>query len=313
VHDWTEIATAFERIVARLGWPLSRAHLADFRGDLLAEPLGSFAYEALLAECQLSSDSKGDLLARALAIYSKVPLFPHGLARPGGTRTSSPLEALRHACTAFPDQGDPVAGVGTYGELARVVRFDTLKRNLPLRGRYGSYSSAFDGSLWKGLLAKPSMFRNPELLSSLVGRIRGGAEPNLFSTLAAVVDAETHSLSSEQIAAKFRDRLGLPHLEGQEVAELRIPESVARYSGCFRKPTFADAGAYPPFLPSDRGDPTGFARDLSASDPKTPGWPEIWHGDVTAREASGVRFLGIPRPPLSSTNPFFPLAAAASA
>jgi hypothetical protein len=112
----------------------------------------------------------------------------------------------------------------------------------------------------------------------------------MFSSLASW--SEGLGLTGSDLAEQVRDSLGLPHLAGSEVLEVRISEETVRSRRVFKKPTFADSGGYPPFLPSGKTDRYGYARDIASADLAARGGPEVWHTALPAREVSGLRLLG---------------------
>jgi len=252
-----------------------------WREALLKLPTRDLPLKNLAAEYHLLDPQKLLLLLETARHYLR-----HG---------TDPLLSLASGCMAFIDLGDPIEEA--VGELARFMDFDlALELYLPLFGSNGVYYDP-NGRLWKEQLSRTEIVREPELFKGLKDRIRGGGDVNAFSTLASWVDSHT-STNSAELAGLVRDKLGLPHLATVSILEIRIPEEAARASGLLRKPTFADSRGYPPFLPSQREDKYGYARDLSVEDPESRGGPEVWHGPVKAALVSGLRFLGRPMPEL---------------
>lgn len=257
--------------------PLQNAFKGWFAA-LVALPTEDLCLANLAAEYHLTHDDKMDLL------LDTTLNFMDG--------TQDPRAALCAACMRYVDRGDPI--VEEIGELARFIDFQAARKWLLPRRSLPGLLYSLDGTLWKERLSHTEVVRDPEILSQLRGRIRGCNDIKAFSTLASWVDAQKAD-SLEELAAIVRDKLGLPHLEEACVLELRIPEAAVRQGGNpIQKPTFADAGGYPPFLPSRRENQCGHARDLSTPEPEEQGGPEVWHAPLDARLASGLRYLGRP-------------------
>jgi hypothetical protein len=247
---------------------------------LLDLPTRDLPLRSLANECHLKPYEKMRLLLAATYSYMKC----------GG----NPIKAFLPGCKRFPNRGTPIAE--GCGELSRFIDFERARDLLPMDGPEGLYFS-LDGdlNLWKDRLNSVEVIRETSLLESLEGYIQGGEIFKLFATLSRWVD-DQKAASSEELAEMIRDKLGLPHLEEACVLEIRIPEKAVRSGGNeIRKPTFADAGGYPPFLPSRLEDEYGLARDLASDDLETRGGPEVWHHPVEARLASGLRYLGQPK------------------
>lgn len=95
----------------------------------------------------------------------------------------------------------------------------------------------------------------------LVGPITSRAG-NVFSTPDAYVEPFR---MQEDFAAVVRDHLGVPHLDDLALLEIRLNAAVVANSGIVKKPTFADALGYPPFMASSPDDTEhGWARLLRA-------------------------------------------------
>jgi hypothetical protein len=249
-------------------------------------PAGYLCFHSLEMETHLSEDDKLALLVRAGIDFIN--------QEKRGGPAPRPLESFVQACLRFPDKGDKIEE--PIGEMARFVDFEVAARYYFPTDRpeamYLSFSSSETSALWKkNRLRESVLVRDPLFQRSLEGRIRGTNDVNVFSTLADWV--ERLGLQGLALAERMRDALGLPHLARKHVLELRIPESAFR-EGQMLKPTFADAGGYPPFLPSRPGDAYGFARDLSMDESKTRGFPEVYHPPLATREISGLRYLGGP-------------------
>lgn len=287
MHTWDEIRTAFAGEYPDAVWTRG---LERWRLDVTAIPAGIYALENLGAERQLLLPLKLKILAITLSHYlpcvrdDGVPT--HTAA---GSLLNDPLAALKVACGRFLDRGDTIRDLPPCGELARFMKFAHAPSILPYEGPHSVYRS-WSGRAWNEVLATHKPLRSMGLLQHLQGKIRGGEEINVFSTRAHWVD-DTLGVYGSDLSACVRDQLGCPHLDGHALLEVRIPEREARASGAFRKPTFADAGGYPPFLCSGDGDAYGYGRNIAAPVPGTQGGPEVWHGDVNSRVASGLRYL----------------------
>lgn len=282
-----QLAQDFEEYLAHFPSDDAPALLDAFqrwREALQSLPTRDLPLKSLAAEYQLSHKEKLRLLFHVTLHYLH--------------HTNDPIRALTSGCLRFIDRGDPIEE--ELGELARFIDFESACQFLlPVCDSEGVYYS-LDGRLWREKLSGPAVVRDPALLKELQGRIRGGSDVNAFSTLASWVDSHNVSCLTE-LAELVRDKLGLPHLAETAVLEIRIPEAVVRCGGRkIQKPTFADSGGYPPFMPSRREDRYGYARDLSVDDLDTRGGPEVWHCPVEAPLASGLRYLGRPRTDLRS-------------
>lgn len=289
---WLDIRTEASKFAAAAGWVLSTRALATWRAALKACVAGDLVIDALQQEYQITLEQKGEIVATAAARFDKTGAFS-GNPWDATGRFPSAHDALVVALGQFPDCGDDVQM--ECGELARVFPWERMKEILPHVHRFGAYYSS-SWSSWKRILARPTPFRDRALLDALQGRICGSRDPNIFSTLADWVDRL--GLAGDHLAERLRNELGLPHLRQKELAEVRLTEQTVRGTGILKKPTIADARAYQPFMPSSPVDETGIARDVSSRNRRRRGGPEVWHGDVTARQASGLRFIGAPGSPL---------------
>jgi hypothetical protein len=203
----------------------------------------------------------------------------------------NPLKALQFACARFPDLGTQIPELPPCGEVARFIKFQHAPSILPYEGPESVYHS-WSGRAWSEVLSTPQPLRRKLLMERLQGRIRGGEEINVFSTLGQWID--DLGVRGPELSARVRDLLGCPHLDGHALLEVRVAEKAVRATGTFCKPTFADAGGYPPFLASADEDTFGYARDISAPRPGARGGPEVWHGDLPSNRASGLRYLAAP-------------------
>lgn len=290
MHTWDEIRAAFAGQYPDPAWTRG---LERWRRDVAALPAGTYTLENLGAERQLLLPIKLQILAIALSHYRPC-------VRDDGVPTQTaaagllddPLGALQVACGRFPDLGLPIPDIPPCGDLARFMKFRHAPSILPYEGPHSVYRS-WSGRAWNEVLATQKPFKGTALLQHLQGRIRGGEEINLFSTRADWVD-NTLGVYGSDLSARVRDQLGCPHLDGHALLEVRIPEREARATGVFGKPTVADAGGYPPFLCSGDGDAYGYGRDIAAPAVGTQGGPEVWHGPLKSRVASGVRYLPPP-------------------
>jgi hypothetical protein len=287
MDDWASIETAYRDLLARENLPVAEAiaQLGRWRSLLLSSDGGRASLDSLERECYLTIDEKALIVFGAIIEFAPSGTFDHHPQYEG-----KPFAALASSCARYPDKGPEIPV--SCGELARFMLFEHASHIIPRLHLQSVFCSKTGRSL-RAYLSDPLNFRNPRLLRALEGRIRGGKDVNVFSTTATWVDS--HRLDAEALAERVRDGLGLPHLEQEEVVEIRILEETVRTSGTFRKPTFADAQGWPPFLPSTSGDVFGQARDIGTAPPGERGGPEIWHGDLLARQASGIRFLGRPR------------------
>jgi hypothetical protein len=282
LDPWPTIRAACLELLRQSGVDADAAarELSRWYAQLTVTAGGLVSVESLEVESYLTLDEKARLVYAAISEFASAGVFPDA-----PRAESKPHTALALGCMQFPDHGPDISD--TAGELARFQAFNHARRMLSRAGLPGLYSSP-SGSSARDLLANPLNFRNPRLLRTLEGRLRGGMDVNIFATTAEWIDSQGDS--GDALAERVRDGLGLPHLDGQEVVEIRIPENVVRHSGTFKKPTFADAQGWPPFLPSRADDAFGYARYLAALPQR--GGPEIWHGPLLARQASGIRLLG---------------------
>jgi hypothetical protein len=289
MHSWDDITAAFSGRYPGDDWVKG---LDRWRSDVAALPAGKYVLENLGAERQLPLLTKLQILFITLSHYRPC-VREHGIptATAADRLTDEPLKALQTACGRFPDLGDPIPTSPPCGEVSRFMKFSHAPSILPYEGPQSVYQS-WSGRAWNELLSSRRPLRGKDLLQRLQGKIRGGEEINVFSTRAEWVDAQ--GAYGSDLSARMRDLLGCPHLDGHGLLEVRIPEHEARATGAFRKPTFADAGGYPPFLCSADEDTYGYGRDISAPRAGERGGPEIWHGPLASRVASGVRYLPPP-------------------
>jgi hypothetical protein len=286
MQSWDEIAAAF---AGRYPGDVWTRGLERWRADVAALPAGKYVLENLGAEHQLPLETKLQMLFITLGHYRPCVMDDGIPTRIAADRlVNEPLMALQVACGRFPDLGAPIPPSPPCGEVSRFMKFGHAPSILPYEGPQSVYHS-WSGRAWNEVLSGRRPLKGKDLLQRLQGKIRGGEEINVFSTRAEWVDDQ--DVYGAELSARVRDLLGCPHLDGHGLIEIRIPENEARATGAFSKPTFADAGGYPPFLCSTDADAYGYGRDISALRPGERGGPEIWHGPLPSRVASGVRYL----------------------
>lgn len=278
-HVAGDLAAVADRASVNTAWELWETAL---RGSV---PAGDFALEGLENDQQLGLDSKSALMVECLLTYGP---SAERLNQANDESTPCPLTALERACRRFPSRGRGATLPSGAAELSRVLPFPALERLLPRKGANAFYRSE-SGRSWKSRLSG-AVLRDLAVMRQLQGLIQSRDSPHVFMTTSDWVDDLERT--GDDLAGKVRDTLGLPHFDLREMCEVRVREETARASGSFLVPTFADAGGYPPFLPSTPTAEFGIARNLT--DSTVVGGPEVWVGDMNASDASGLRFIGIP-------------------
>lgn len=286
-QSWPDLEEAFLNSLPGDGREAGREALSTWHtalGNEITTGIADIILDNLSNERHFSLAEKAMLLHSALLWFEPSARFTgEPLATP--FRYDSPSEALREACRAYAGRGTPIER--SEGDVAHFITFSALTHFYPRKGAPAAENSLTQRS-WRDLLAGAEFKMETEIVEALQGMVWP-----YFSTLADWVD--DLGVSGGTLAARIRDLLGCPHFDGEELVEFRITDEVAR-AECFNKPTFADAEAYPPFLPSREEDEYGYARDLGG---EGRGGPEIWHRCLLA-QSHAARLLEVPSQPIPS-------------
>jgi hypothetical protein len=290
MNAFDDILAAAEQIAVNkwTGSQPFRQRAMIWREEILAVDGGLLTIANLECERYLTLEEKAGVVY--LAVMSHTP--PSVLPAPDRAEyLPHAFRALERSCLSFPDRGPDIRQLT--GDLTRYMTLAVAKeRLLPVTGAFAVYRGS-SPTVLAGLLKTPAGTRHPEFIRHLRGRIRGSTDVNVFSTLAAWSESVPH----EDLSARARDGLALPHLDGHEVIELRFRENTARGTSVFKKPTFADSLGRPVFWPSTEDDKYGFTRDLAVG-LTARGGPEVWHGPFAATSITRVRALSAARIPM---------------
>jgi hypothetical protein len=274
-----------------------RTCIEQYRQALVSEPGGEYTLYSLEVEDHhhLNLADKAEIIRRALFSFDGTFCHLEHLPPPDNlVPFPNALRAFGHGCSVYLDAGTKVDR-GACGELVSYRKFEKFRGEIKRDSPWAMYS---DEDL-KKKLGSGSVTRDAGLLDALCDDNRKRA----FSTLATWVaehekEVARNKKHRSQLPDEVRDLLGCPHFHNCELVELRFAEVSVR------KPTLADSGGYPPFLPSG-GARYGTGRNLRVrGDPRIPGvtgGPELWH--EAAAGVTGVRFVG--RTGASLMSPFW--------
>lgn len=287
MHTWEEIHAALLGAHAAEHRQVLADALAQLRSAIDGSQAGSFTLHSLQAEEYLPIEAKAGILERALhyfvptqeAVWQVLP-DARSLTSMADDRA---LNALCFACRDFEGHGPPVDREPPCGDFCHYIPLEKFFTAAPHKGEEAANHST-SGNSWIHELERGNV--------SVLHRFAGIVKPHVFSTLSSWVDEL--GLQGAELAEKVRDELGCPHFDDKQLVEIRFPETAIR-SGKLTKPTFADAGGFPPFLPSTRKDRFGFARNLRSDDAR--GGPEVWHVGALGL-ANRARVLPKPHAPL---------------
>lgn len=287
MHSWEQIRDTFLNTHAQEHRQVLATVLTEFQNAIETSPAGHFTRRNLELEEYLAVEVKAEILERALhyfvptqnALWSVLP-DARTLRRISDDKA---LNALGFACRDFQGYGPDVDRDPPCGDFCHYIPLDKFLAAAPHKGEESAHQSS-SGMSWVQELERGNL--------GVLSRFARSVHPYVFSTLSSWVDAlHMHGV---ELAERVRDELGCPHFDNRQLVEVRFPET-AIASGKLTKPTFADAGGFPPFLPSKHEDRFGFARNLRSEGER--GGPEVWHKGVL-KQANGARVLPKPHAPL---------------